>query len=165
MKTKKLSTVLAVAAALAMSACSTTVKDEDFGSDGFGYAGDENAEVSYGEVEVFSEEEAGNTVYFDYDSYFLSPEALKVLKQQIAEIANDNPKSIIIEGHCDERGTREYNLALGERRANAVKTYLVSKGVNPARINTVSYGKEKPAVLGEDENAFSLNRRSVIVKE
>jgi peptidoglycan-associated lipoprotein len=68
---------------------------------------------------------------------------------------------LVIEGHCDERGTREYNLALGERRANAVKDFLVSQGVQVARLKTISYGKERPAVLGSNETAWAQNRRGV----
>ena len=71
--------------------------------------------------------------------------------------------TISIEGHCDERGTREYNLALGERRANAAKDYLVQLGINPSRIKTISYGKERPVALGSSEGAWAQNRRSVTV--
>ncbi len=69
----------------------------------------------------------------------------------------------MVEGHCDERGTREYNLALGEKRANAVKNYLVANGVQPTRLQTISYGKERPAVLGADETSWAQNRRGVLV--
>jgi peptidoglycan-associated lipoprotein len=70
---------------------------------------------------------------------------------------------ITIEGHCDERGTREYNLALGERRANAAKDYLISLGVNPGRVKTISYGKERPVAMGSNEAAWAQNRRAVTV--
>jgi peptidoglycan-associated lipoprotein len=72
---------------------------------------------------------------------------------------------VSIEGHCDERGTREYNLALGERRANAVKNYLVALGVDPNRVTTISYGKERPAVEGSNEYSWSQNRRGVLIVE
>ena len=74
-----------------------------------------------------------------------------------------NKVNVIVQGYCDERGTREYNLALGERRANAVKEYLVSHGVDADRISTISYGKERPAVLGSNEAAWAQNRRAVTV--
>lgn len=103
----------------------------------------------------------GDRVLFGYDSYDVSPEGRTTLENQAAWLAQYANLSVTIEGHADERGTREYNLALGERRANAVKNYLVSLGVDPSRINTVSFGKERPAVEGSDESAWSQNRRGV----
>ena len=100
-------------------------------------------------------------IYFDYDSYLLDSLAEGILDLQVTW-ADENPsKYILIEGHCDERGTREYNLALGERRANTVKEYLVSMGVAKDRLNTVSYGKERPDKEGSHDDAWQLNRRSV----
>ena len=100
-------------------------------------------------------------VYFDYDSYLLTSMAEGSLDLQVAWMDENPAKFILIEGHCDERGTREYNLALGERRANSVKEYLVSMGVDEGRLNTVSYGKERPDQEGSFEDSWSLNRRSV----
>jgi len=101
--------------------------------------------------------------FFDYDSHGLRDDARAALDGN-ARLLRANPKvSITIEGHCDERGTREYNLALGERRANSVKNYLVALGVNANRIQTISYGKERPENPGQDEIAFSQNRRGVTV--
>lgn len=103
----------------------------------------------------------GDRVYFGYDRTDLTPEALQQLNLQ-AQWLNQYPNlSIVIEGHADERGTREYNLALGERRASAVRESLVSMGVNPSRIRTISYGKERPEVLGSDAESWARNRRSV----
>ncbi|RMG19461.1 MAG: peptidoglycan-associated lipoprotein Pal [Deltaproteobacteria bacterium] len=98
------------------------------------------------------------TVYFDFDSSDLTPEARSIL-QSNAECLNALGQNVVLEGHCDERGTEEYNLQLGERRANAVKKYLVSLGVDPSRIKTVSYGEERPADPGHDEAAWARNRR------
>ena len=105
----------------------------------------------------------GDRVLFDFDSYELSSSAKSVLNDQATFLASNPSVRITIEGHCDERGTREYNLALGESRASATRDYLVAQGVNPARIKTISYGKERPAVIGSNEDAWRYNRRSVSV--
>lgn len=103
----------------------------------------------------------GDRVFFAYDSSDLAPEAMDTLNRQ-AEWLNRYPNlQITIEGHSDERGTREYNLALGDRRATSVKNYLVSMGVSAARVNTISYGKERPAVVGTDAASWAQNRRGV----
>jgi len=103
----------------------------------------------------------GDRVFFGYDRYDLTPEARAILDNQASWLQQYPDLSVTIEGHADERGTREYNLALGERRANSVKNYLVALGVSPARINTISYGKERPAVPGSNETAWAQNRRGV----
>ena len=103
----------------------------------------------------------GDRVLFGYDSSELDDEDRSVLDNQ-AEFLNQNPSlQVTIEGHCDERGTREYNLALGEKRASSVKDYLTSLGINSDRISVVSYGKERPQVLGSNKAAWAMNRRSV----
>jgi len=103
-------------------------------------------------------------VYFDFDSAVLKPEA-QTLLQAKAQWLSDNPKAValIIEGHCDERGTDAYNMALGAKRAEAVKTYLMTVGVNVDKLDTQSYGEEKPAAMGHDEEAWSKNRRASFV--
>ena len=107
--------------------------------------------------------QVGNTVYFGFDSADLSGKAQATLDRQAAFL-NVNPALVVIvEGHADERGTREYNLALGDRRATAVRDYLLAKGLNSARIRTVSYGKERPAVSGSNEDAWEKNRRAATV--
>ena len=103
----------------------------------------------------------GSTVYFDYDQSSLTSEAQATLDRQAAFLKASPSFRLIIEGHCDERGTREYNLALGDRRASAVRDYLVAKGINASRLSTISYGKEIPSVGGSNETSYSLNRRSV----
>jgi peptidoglycan-associated lipoprotein len=107
--------------------------------------------------------QVGNTVYFGFDSSELAGEAQAILDRQAAFL-NVNPTMVvIIEGHADERGTREYNLALGDRRAVAVRDYLLAKGLNASRIRTVSYGKERPAVSGSNEGSWEFNRRAATV--
>jgi peptidoglycan-associated lipoprotein len=102
-----------------------------------------------------------DTVYFDYDKTTLRPEALPAL-QRIAEWMMQHPNvQIRIAGHADERGTREYNLALGDRRATAVRGYLVSLGIPAQRLETVSYGKERPVAVGSNEESWAKNRRAV----
>jgi peptidoglycan-associated lipoprotein len=105
----------------------------------------------------------GNTVYFSYDSAALDGNSKGSLFRQAAFL-NANPTlTVTIEGHCDERGTREYNLALGERRAAAARDYLLAQGVNPARIKVISYGKERPAMAGSNEGSWAKNRRAATV--
>ena len=107
--------------------------------------------------------QVGDTVNFDFDSAELTVSARSTLNRQAAFLSLNPDLMIAIEGHADERGTREYNLALGDRRATAVRDYLVAKGINSARVRTVSYGKERPAVAGSDEAAWAKNRRAATV--
>ena len=103
----------------------------------------------------------GDRVLFGYDSSELDDDDRAILNNQ-SKFLNQNPSlKVTIQGHCDERGTREYNLALGEKRASSVKDYLISLGINSERISVVSYGKERPQVLGSNKAAWSVNRRSV----
>jgi peptidoglycan-associated lipoprotein len=103
----------------------------------------------------------GDRVFFDLDKYKIRADAQKILQAQANWLKQRPNLDITIEGHCDERGTREYNLALGERRANAVKDYLVALGVSASRIMTISYGEERPVALGHNESAWAQNRRGV----
>ena len=105
----------------------------------------------------------GDRVLFDYDSAKLSSSAKILLDGQSRFLRANTDLNFIIEGHCDERGTREYNLALGEQRATAVRDYLVIQGIDPDRIKVISYGKEKPAVIGSNNMAWSKNRRAVTI--
>lgn len=104
-----------------------------------------------------------DTIYFDTDRYNIDSQDMAALQAQAQWLLQYPNKRATIEGHCDERGTREYNLALGERRANAAKNYLVTLGVDAGRLSTVSYGKERPIALGSNEDAWSRNRRAVTV--
>ena len=105
----------------------------------------------------------GDRIFFDFDACDIRGDQVAVLEKQAAWLKQFPGVTVVIEGHCDERGTREYNLALGERRANSHKDYLISLGVDPNRLETISYGKERPAVLGSNDAAWAQNRRGVVV--
>src|SRR4051794_28419825 len=109
------------------------------------------------------EASAGDRVFFAFDRSDITPEAQQILARQADWLRRYPNVTVTIEGHCDERGTREYNLALGERRAQAVKNVLVAMGIPAARISTISYGKERPAVVGSTEEAYAQNRRAVTI--
>ena len=109
------------------------------------------------------DEYAGDRVHFDYDSSELTAAARSTLEKQAEWLEANGYVAVAIEGHADERGTREYNLALGERRAVSVKNYLVAMGVSSNRMETISYGKERPVAVGNDESAWGQNRRGVMV--
>jgi len=104
---------------------------------------------------------AGDRVFFAYDRSDISPEAQQILQRQADWLRRYPNVSVTIEGHCDERGTREYNLALGERRANAAKNVLVAAGIPASRVATLSYGKERPIVPGSSDEAYAQNRVAV----
>ena len=103
----------------------------------------------------------GDTVHFAYDKSDVQDEDRDILQRQAAWLQKYAQVRVTVEGHCDQRGTREYNLALGGRRANAVKDYLVSLGVPASRIDTISYGKERPVCTESDESCWAQNRRGV----
>ena len=129
------------------------------GGGGYGAGGPARA----GSQEDFVRSVAGDRVYFDTDRYNVDASDQAILQSQAQWLSRYPNLRITIEGHCDERGTRDYNLALGERRANAAKSYLASLGVNPARIQTVSYGKERPQAVGSNEQSYAQNRRAVTI--
>ncbi len=104
-------------------------------------------------------------VYFGFNKYNISNDSAEILDLQAEWLKADSSVKIIVEGHCDERGTREYNLALGQRRADAVKRYLVQKGVAANRIKTISYGKERPVVIGSGESVWAKNRVAITVQQ
>lgn len=105
----------------------------------------------------------GDRIFFDTDRFNVDTEDQATLQRQAQWLARYPNTRIIVEGHADERGTRDYNLALGERRANSAKNYLISVGVDASRIQTVSYGKERPQAIGSDEQSWAQNRRAVTV--
>jgi peptidoglycan-associated lipoprotein len=111
----------------------------------------------------FVAQAGSDRVLFGLDSYDLDDSARSTLDAQAAWLARNGQVRVTIEGHADERGTREYNLALGERRALAVRDYLAARGVSATRMNTISYGKERPEVEGQDEGSWARNRRAVTV--
>lgn len=116
-----------------------------------------------GSREDFMRSVTSDTVLFGLDTYDIDAQARAVLDTQATWLQRNPNVRVTVEGHCDERGTREYNLALGDRRANAAKNYLVARGVSATRITTISYGKERPAALGSDESSYAQNRRAVTV--
>ena len=172
--------LLAIFLAAFISACSTTPKDTAGASGSGSSSSDSSSDPSSGDADILSDLEntelggqnvepgsqedlivnVGDRVYFNYDSSELNSDAKELLQDQVAWIKQHNA-SITIEGHCDERGTREYNLALGEKRAQAVKNYMTSLGISSSQISTISFGKERPAVVGSNDGAWSQNRRSV----
>jgi len=105
----------------------------------------------------------GDRVFFDFDRFDLKAEARAIVDRQAAWLRTYPNVAIMVEGHADERGTREYNLALGERRANSVRDYLLTLGISASRIKTISYGKERPVAPGSNEDAWAQNRRAVTV--
>jgi peptidoglycan-associated lipoprotein len=158
-----------------LAACSTTPKDTA-DSSGSGStttssdvstSGETESTESTSSIEPGSQEDlivnVGDRVFFGYDSSELDTDAQELLQDQVAWLKQYSNVSVIIEGHCDERGTREYNLALGEKRAQSVKNYLISLGISADRVSTISYGKERPAVVGSNDGAWAQNRRSVTI--
>ena len=129
---------------------------------GSGSAGGSGAPATPGTQEDLTQN-VGDRVFFDTDSSSLNSEAQATLAKQAEWLKQYSSINVTVEGHADERGTREYNIALGERRASVAKRYLVDNGIASNRVSTISYGKERPAVVGSDESAWSQNRRSVSV--
>ena len=105
------------------------------------------------------------TLYFDFDKYELRADARSMLAANVSWLQANRSWRILIEGHCDERGTNEYNMALGDKRANSTRSYLISAGVSPARIRTISYGEERPSDAGHMESSWSKNRRAELIIE
>ncbi|MGB0696673.1 MAG: peptidoglycan-associated lipoprotein Pal [Rhodospirillaceae bacterium] len=151
------SVILAMAAALFLAACSS-------GSDDGGGATTAPAPIpsgpAAGSLAEF-QQVVGDRVFFGFDQFTLSPQARSVLQRQAQWLNQYAQYSLTVEGHADERGTRDYNLALGERRANAVREFLVSQGVSPTRLRTVTYGKERPVCAQSSESCWAQNRRGV----
>ncbi len=165
----RLPMILAVAATLLLAACSSddeTMGDGTAGADsaGAGSGGGSTSitegSVAPGTIQDFSQN-VGDRVFFDFDRYDLSAEAQSQLQRQAAWLQQYPAVTVTIEGHADERGTREYNLALGERRANSAANYLVALGVDKGRVSVISYGKEKPDCAESNESCWAQNRRAV----
>jgi peptidoglycan-associated lipoprotein len=156
--------VMAIAAALLLAACSS--KPVETGGANTSGTTAQTATVPQGpapgSVQEFTQS-IGDRVFFGFDRYDLTAEAQSQLQKDAAWLKTYPQYRFVIEGHCDDRGTREYNLALGERRATAVKNYLIALGIDANRMQTISYGKERPAVVGDNEAAWAQNRRAVIV--
>lgn len=166
--------LLPVFAAAALLAACSTAPEETGGASGVGAgpavsssgAAPTAMPVQTGPAPGSSEEfmtVVGDRVFFGFDQYSLSSEAQATLRDQAAWLRQYPDRTLILEGHADERGTREYNLALAERRANSVKDYLVAQGVNPQRLRVVSFGKERPVCGESTDSCWSQNRRGVTV--
>lgn len=154
--------LIAVVSTLFLLTACETPSDVAGGTETGGTGADANGNYEPGSIPDFVNR-VGDRVFFDYDSSVIDSEAQSTLDAQAAWLKQYGDYSITVEGHCDERGTREYNLALGERRSAAAKNYLVSLGVPASRVSTISYGKERPAVVGSDEGSWAQNRRAVTV--
>jgi peptidoglycan-associated lipoprotein len=142
----------AIVAMVFMAACSSSTQTTQTAST--------TAAVGPGSVADFRQN-VGDRVFFDFDSSTLREDGRATLSRQAEWLKRYTNYSIVVEGHCDERGTREYNLALGERRATAARQYLIAQGIPADRVRTISFGKERPDPVGSDEQAWALNRRAV----
>lgn len=164
---KRLAMVLMIGAA-ALSACTKKAQPGDAsaipGGGGPYEETDTQSDPALAKLQADLVNAAGNDrVYFAFDAYTLTGEAQATLSRQAAWLRAHPAIGFSVEGHADERGTREYNLALGDRRARAAAEYLILQGIAPSRITTISYGKEKPDALESNERAYALNRRAVSV--
>src|SRR5215469_15356659 len=149
-----------IAGLLLLAACAQTPTET--GNKGSGAGGTTAGAPAPGSAQEF-QQIVGDRVFFDYDKSVIKPEGRTTLQRQADWLKKYGNFTVTIEGHCDERGTREYNLALGERRATAVRNALVALGIPANSMKTISYGKERPAVLGDNEAAWAHNRRGVTV--
>ncbi|MCB2128831.1 MAG: peptidoglycan-associated lipoprotein Pal [Rhodobacteraceae bacterium] len=162
----RFSTILLLSGALALTACNNP---DRFGAGGAGAGG--AGGISAGALGdpndpnsiAYFNQTIGDRVHFAVDQHVLTPEAQTILAQQASWLNSHPGYTAIIEGHADEQGTREYNIALSGRRANSVVEYLVSQGVSAARLQTVAYGKERPLAVCSDESCYAQNRRAVTV--
>ena len=152
---------------VALAACAKKPPEQLPPEPGSAYSGNDGANtgapIPGSHADFVAQMRGQDTIYFDTDRFNIDSADAAALQAQAQWLARYPNKSATIEGHCDERGTRDYNLALGERRANAAKNYLVSIGINAARLSTVSYGKERPVALGSDEDSWARNRRAVTI--
>jgi peptidoglycan-associated lipoprotein len=150
-----------IAGLLLLAACSQNPSNTGTGANtGAGNA--TQSSIVPGSAQDF-QTNVGDRVFFDFDKTTIKPEGQQTLQRQADWLKRYPNVTVTVEGHCDDRGTREYNLALGERRATSVQRALVALGVQANRIKTISYGKERPAVLGDNDAAWAQNRRGVTV--
>jgi peptidoglycan-associated lipoprotein len=152
--------ILTLVAAMTVLAACDTDKKNDTVATGAAVSPTTPGGTNLSLVDQFKQQ-VGDRIFFDFDKSSISPEARAILERQAAFLKTNAQITLTVEGHCDERGTREYNLALGERRATSDKNGLVALGVQASRLQTISYGKERPAVVGSNEAAWAQNRRAV----
>ncbi|QLK87458.1 peptidoglycan-associated lipoprotein Pal [Arsenophonus endosymbiont of Aphis craccivora] len=148
---------------IAVAACSSKKGNDKTGAENNVAYSNSSLRAEQLASQQMQELQSNNIVYFGFDKYDVTPEYAQLLDQHATFLRGNPSVKITVEGHTDEKGTPEYNIALGERRANAVKIYLQSKGVNGEQIAIVSYGKEKTAIQGNDESAYAKNRRAILV--
>jgi len=172
MKVKLIQWTILITAVLMFSGCSSMMKSDDS-------AGSEGATVSESGATTSGASQGGawtgnpldnpdsllytKVIYFDFDKSDIRAESVATLRAHADYLLSNSGASITVEGHCDERGSREYNIGLGERRANAIKRFLEAEGVANSQINTISYGEERPADPGHGEAAWAMNRRGELV--
>ncbi|HMO76979.1 MAG TPA: peptidoglycan-associated lipoprotein Pal [Sphingopyxis sp.] len=164
----KTTAMIAAITMLSVAGCSKKAPDTlppnpDGISDGSGSGSGIGNAVIPGSQQDFLNNVASDRIFFGFDQYNIDAEDQATLRSQAQWLQRNPAVRVLLEGHADERGTRDYNIALGERRANAAKNYLASLGVDPSRIDVISYGKERPAELGSTEEAYARNRRAVTV--
>ena len=159
---KKLRNAILVSTLSILAACSNSGNPFGGNSDDT-FFGNNMGDVSNPTSPAYFQQAIGDRVFFAIDQSSLSPEGMDLLNSQATWLMTNGDYEIIVEGHADEQGTRDYNVALGARRANSVKEYLNSLGVAASRIQTVSYGKERPIEICSKESCYSVNRRAVPV--
>ena len=159
---KKLRNAILVSTLSILAACSNSGNPFGGNSDDT-FFGNNMGDVSNPTSPAYFQQAIGDRVFFAIDQSSLSPEGMDLLNSQATWLMTNGDYEIIVEGHADEQGTRDYNVALGARRANSVKEYLNSLGVAASRIQTVSYGKERPIEICSKESCYSVNRRAVTV--
>ena len=160
---------------LLLAGCSSEPQTAASGGPGAAYAGSPTGtgtgrdvtSTAIGQPRPGSQEDlvqnVGDRVFFETDKWDLTPDARRQVEGWAGWLRRYPSVAVVVEGHADERGTREYNLALGERRATTVRDYLIAQGIPTGRMRTISYGKERPAVLGSNEDGWAQNRRAVLV--
>ena len=166
MKMRLFALAVLASAALVVGGCASTQKTDGEGAtvtDGSGTAGARSGKWSSGSLDDPSSPLSQRVLYFEFDSSELRSDSVGILRAHGEYLAANRNTTITVEGHCDERGSREYNLALGERRANSVKRFLEAQGVSGRQVSIISYGEERPAARGNDEQAWAENRRAVLV--
>jgi len=151
----------AITFAVLLSACQSKTSNHNLVSDN---AAPSPVGMQYKVAKITDDKLAENTIYFDYNSDKLLKDGKEILNNQAKWLKDNSDARITVEGHCDQRGSKEFNYALGKKRAVAAKKYLIEKGVNSSKIRVVTYGKDRPAVKGEGEEVWAKNRRVIVAK-
>lgn len=160
---RSLLSVLILGLSMALTGCGSSSKSSSADSSMSADSSNEGLDLELNGDSDSSKAGGLRTVFFAYDSSSLSGDARTTLESNVAFLKNNPSVEVQVEGHCDERGGVQYNLALGERRAKAVRDYMVAMGVSGSRVTTISFGKERPLAFGHDDSAWSQNRRANFV--